>query len=148
MPFRFPLEAVLQFRQGIEHQQELRLRAAHQQIARLRRSIERIDHALHQTYDLFAHTLASGVTSAQLRFILQSQAALMNQRITLEGELVRAAQVRDQQTQLFQQARRERETVESLRHQHFQEYRHQAMRKEQRQLDDLFLMRRNYQQRG
>ena len=43
MPFHFPLQAVLHYRQSVEHQQELRLRAANQQVVRVQHLIEQTD---------------------------------------------------------------------------------------------------------
>jgi flagellar export protein FliJ len=148
MAFRFSLEAVLRLRQGMEHQQELRLRAAHQQVARVRHGIERIDHALGEAEQRSSSTLASGTTSAELLFALQSEAALLEHREKLGAELTRLTKLRDQQAEIFRQARRERDTIESLRDQQFREYKRGALRREQRRVDDLFLLRRDYQQRG
>jgi flagellar export protein FliJ len=148
MAFRFSLEAVLRLRQGMERQQELRLRAAHQQVARVRHGIERIDHALGEAEQRSSSTLASGTTSAELRFGLQSEGALLQHREKLGAELTRLAKLRDQQAEIFRRARRERETIESLRDQQLREYKRDTLRREQRKVDDLFLLRRNYQQRG
>ena len=56
--------------------------------------------------------------------------------------------LRDQQQKIFQLARRERETFESLRDHQLHEYERDARRREQRQLDDLFLLRQSYLKRG
>ena len=148
MAFRFSLEAVLRLRQGMEHQQELRLRTAHQHVARVRHGIERIDHALGEAEQLSRRALASGTTSAELLFALQSEAALRQYREKLGAELTRLGKLRDQQAEIFRQARRERETIESLRDQQLREYKREALRREQRRVDDLYLLRRNYQQHG
>jgi flagellar export protein FliJ len=148
MAFHFSLEAVLRLRQGMERQQELRLRAAHQQVARVRHGIERIDHALGEAEQLSGRALASGTTSAELLFGLQSEAALVEHREKLGAELARLAKLRDQQAEIFRHARRQRETIESLRDQQVRDHKRVALRQEQRRVDDLFLLRRNYQQRG
>ena len=148
MTFRFSLEAVLRLRQGMEHQQELLLRAAHQQVARVRHGIQRIDHALGEAEQRSSRTLASGTTSAELLFGLQSEAALLQYREKLGAELIRLGKLRDQQAEIFRRARRERETIESLRDQQLREYKRDALRREQRRVDDLFLLRRNYRNGG
>ena len=148
MTFRFSLEAVLRLRQGMEHQQELLFRAAHQQVARVRHGIQRIDHALGEAEQRSSSTLASGTTSAELLFGLQSEAALLQYREKLGAELIRLGKLRDQQAEIFRRARRERETMESLRDQQLREYKRDALRREQRKVDDLFLLRRNYRNGG
>lgn len=100
MAFSFSLEAVLRLRQGMEHQQELRLRAVHQQVARVRHGIERIDHALGEAEQRSSSTLASGTTSAELLFALQSETVLLEHREKLGVELARLAKLRDQQAEI------------------------------------------------
>jgi flagellar export protein FliJ len=142
MPFRFPLQALLHFRQGLEHQQELRLRAANQQVSRVRHALEQLDGRIHQTQLLSAQNLTEGTTGAELSFLQASEALLHTQRKELEHELMRCQHLRDQQERIFLQARRERETFESLRNQQFRAYQIDHARREQRRLDDLFLMRK------
>ena len=148
MAFHFPLQAVFHFRQGIEHQQELRLRTANQQVAKVRRVVEQLDERIRQARVHESEDLGAGTTSAELRFALGCEAALCQQRRDAEHELLRWQNLRDQQQKIYQQARRERETFESLRDQQLREYKRDAVRREQRQLDDLFLLRQAYLRRG
>jgi len=148
MAFHFPLQAVLHFRQSVEHQQELRLRAANQQVARVRRLIEQIDARLQQTQTRQSQDVSVGTSGAELRFAVLCEANLRQQRQVLHVELARLQKLRDEQQKAFQQARRERETFESLRDHQLHAYQRNAARREQRQLDDLFLMRQAYLRRG
>jgi len=148
MAFRFPLQAVFHFRQSIEHQQELRLRAANQLVARTRHLIEQLDTRVEEMRNRQSHELGSGTTAAELCFALECESVLLHHRQTLQGELARLQRLRDEQQKIFQQARRERETFESLRDHQFQEYERNRARREQREVDDLFLLRRAYRQRG
>jgi flagellar export protein FliJ len=144
MAFHFPLQAVFHFRQSVEHQQELRLRTANQQVAKVRHLIDQIDDRIRQVRTHASQQLGAGTTSAELRFALAEESWLRQQRLEAEREFVRWQNLRDQQQKIFQQARRERETFESLRDQQLQQYQRDAARREQRQLDDLFLMRQAY----
>jgi len=148
MAFHFPLQAVFHFRQSVEHQQELRLRAANQQVARVRRLLDQIDERIRQLQIRESQALGIGTTSAELRFALCGEASLREQRQNAERELLRWQNLRDQQQRIFQQARRERETFESLRNHQLLEYQRDAARREQRQLDDLFLLRQAFLRRG
>ena len=148
MAFHFPLQAVFHFRQSVEHQQELRLRTANQHVARARRLVEQFDERIRQVQLRQSQELGAGTTSAELRFALTGEAALRQQRHDAERDLVRWQTLRDQQQKIFQQARRERETFESLRNHQLREYERTAARREQRQLDDLFLLRQAYLKRG
>jgi flagellar export protein FliJ len=148
MAFHFPLQAVFHFRQSVEHQQELRLRAANQQVAKVRHGIEQIDERLRLMQAREAQELQAGTTAAELRFALGWEASLRQLRQETERELARWEKLRDQQQRIFQQARRERETFESLRDQQLCDYQRDAARREQRQLDDLFLLRQAYLRRS
>jgi flagellar export protein FliJ len=148
MAFHFPLQAVFHFRQSVEHQQELRLRAANQQVAKVRHLVDQVNEQLRQLHLRESQELEAGTTSAELRFALGCETSLRQQLQDSERELLRWQNLRDQQQKIFQQARRERETFESLRDHQLHEYQRDALRREQRQLDDLFLMRQAYLRRG
>lgn len=148
MAFRFPLAAVFHFRKSVEHQQELRLRAANQQVARVRHLIGQLDERISQMQTHQSQELGAGTTAAELRFTLLCETAVWQQRQDVERELLRLQHLRDQQQRIFQQARRERETFESLHDHQLREYERAESRREQRQLDDLFLLRQAYLRRG
>jgi len=148
MAFRFPLQAVFHLRQSVEHQQESRLRAANQQVTKVRHLIDGVDTRIREIQISSARELATGTTAAELYFAHVTESSLQAQRVDLLRELSRVQHLRDQQQQIFQQARRERETFESLRNQQMQVYQRQQARREQRQLDDSFLSRLNYYKPG
>lgn len=147
MAFLFPLEAVFHFRQSVEHQQELRLRSANQQVSRVRHLIDQLDLHIHQMHSHQSQELGTGTTAAELRFSLLCETSAREHRQGLQRELVRLENLRDQQQTIFRQARRDRETFESLRDHQFRDYERDATRREQRQQDDLFLMRQTYLKR-
>jgi flagellar export protein FliJ len=148
MAFTFPLHAVLHLRQSLEHQQELRLRAANQQVARVRHLIDQMDLHRQELQLIESKQLSAGTTAAELRFGLLCDGEILRHRRELEQQLVRLQLARDQQREILQQARRARETLESVRDRQLLLYRKQAARREQKNMDDLFLMRRDYLRRG
>jgi len=148
MAFHFPLQSVLHYRVSLEHQQELRLRAANQRVARVRHLIDQIDQRSRQLHSMQLAQLGAGITAAELRFELQCEAELQRERRNLEQQLAVLQKACDQQRELFQQAKRARETLESVRDRQLRLYQKDFARREQRRLDDLFLMRREYLRRG
>jgi flagellar export protein FliJ len=148
MPFHFRLQAILHFRQSIEHQQELRLHTANQQVAKVRRMAEQVDARRQELAAEQGRGLSVGVTAAELRFGLQCEAELVRQGKEIQLHLQRFEQLRDQQRELFQQARKARETLEGVHDQQLRLFEKQAQRREQRSQDDLFLLRREYLRRG
>jgi len=148
MPFRFPLQPVLHFREGIEHQQELRLRAANQQVARVRHLLEQTDVRRSELHSRQAAELSTGMKAAELRFAWLCEGEILRHRHELDRELMRLERLRDHQREIYQQARRARQTLEALRDQQLSLYQKDAARREQRSLDAVFLMRREYLRRG
>jgi len=148
MPFHFRLHAILHFRKSIEHQQELRLRAANQQVARMRHLIEQVEARRQELAAARGRELSAGVTAAELRFGLQCDAELVRHKKDLQQQLQRFQQLRDQQRELFQQARKNRETLEAIHEQQLHLFEQEAARRQQRSQDDLFLLRREYLRRG
>ncbi len=148
MAFHFTLDAVLHFRQSMEHQQELRLRVANQRVARLRHKIDHLDGRRQELYSAQTKELSTGMTAAEMRFALQCEVELLRHRRELEQQLAALERVREQQREIFQLARRARETLEAVHNQQLSLYQKAVLRREQRSLDDLFLMRREYLRRG
>lgn len=142
MPFRFSLQSVLHLYQSLEHQQELRLRAANQQVARVRHMIEQLEAHKQQRRSQQSVELQAGTTGAELQFERTMESALRCRREELEAELVRVQQLRDEQQRNFRLARRRRETLDSLRETQLHAHQREAQRREQRQQDDSFLLRR------
>jgi flagellar export protein FliJ len=142
MAFRFALQALLHYRYGVEHQEELRLRAANQQVTRVRHILAQVDEQIAQSCVTRVRDLAAGITSAELRFSSDTELTLQIQRQKIQNELLRLQDLRDQQQRVFEQARQHRQILESLRAQKFQAYQRERRRRDQRQLDDLVLLRR------
>jgi flagellar export protein FliJ len=148
MAFHFPLQAVLHLRQSLEHQQELRLRAANQQVSQMQYGIEQVEIRRVELGDAQSRDLAAGITSAELRFGLQCATQLGRYKFELERQLAGMQRVRDQQSEIFQEARRKREMLEGVRDRQWRQYQQDTLRRQQRDLDDLFLLRRDYLRRG
>ena len=148
MAFRFPLQSVLRLRQSLEHQQELRLHTANLQVGRVKRQIDQLDRSIRDTQQESSRQLASGTRAAAIRFALEVDSILRGRRRELELELLRVTLHRDQQQQVFQQARRDRETFEILREHKLREYRREQGRREQKSLDELFLSQQAFRRRG
>jgi flagellar protein FliJ len=141
MAFKFQLQSVLDLRENVEQQQELKLRTANQRVARVRRVIEHLETRRRELYSAETRQLSEGITSAELRFELQRETEMVRHRGELERQLAKVEKTRDQQWEILLRARRARQTLEALREKQLALYRKEALRSEQRSLDDLFLMR-------
>lgn len=141
MGFHFSLDAVLHLRKSVEHQQELKLRAANQSVARARHAIEQFDASRQQLLAVQSRRLTDGTTAAEMRFELQCEAQLLRHRREAEQQLAKLEQAQAQQREALHQARKARETLEAVRDRQWSLYQKEALRRQQRNLDDLFLMR-------
>jgi flagellar export protein FliJ len=148
MPFHFPLQTVLHFRQSLEHQQELRLRVANQQVGKMRHLIAQVELASRESRALQLRRLELGTSAAELRFQLSCEAVVEQHQHSLEQELVRLEKLRDEQLAIYQRLRRDHETLQGLRDRQLRVYQKEAARNEQRRMDDLFLLRQQYARRG
>jgi flagellar biosynthesis chaperone FliJ len=130
MAFRFPLEVLLRVRQGLERQQELRLREANLRVAML---LQQIKDVLGEIENITAGRqlqMESGISAAELQFDVLCHSVLTDRQHTLEKQVI--------------EAKTQREVMDTLRHHQLQDYQRQEARQDQRRLDDLFLLRRAY----
>ena len=148
MAFRFSLQSVLRFRQGVERQRLLLLQAANLRVAALRSQLEALDRAQAGIRSSSARDLSAGVNAAQLHFNEVCRSALSQRQKKLQEELLRGEEECMCRGQEFQQARQQREVLDILREQHLARYRGQQDRRDQRQLDDTLLLHRAFLRRG
>jgi flagellar export protein FliJ len=143
MAFHFPLEAVLRYRRSIERQQEMRLQQANQKLAATEQRLMELFHTLAKMAGAQIEQLQSGTTAAEMHFSLLCRAAILRQRSELETQKVREQTLCRECVHALRQARQLREAAENLRHQQLAIYQQEGRRREQGQLDDLFLLRRD-----
>lgn len=142
MPFRFQLETVLRLRRSVERQQELLLKAAHHDVLEMQQQIQDLDAWQLALGRNQIESLNSGTAAAELLFgnVLRSAAA--GRKPALQKQLLSLRKTRDQKIAAFDEARRKREIIENLKNQRISAYRMNQARKDQRTIDDLYLLSR------
>jgi flagellar export protein FliJ len=148
MAFRFPLEVLLRVRQGLERKQELRLQEANLRVAMVLGQIGDVHTGMENIEARRRPQLESGISAAELQFDVLCHSVLTERQHVLEKQLVEAEGDRHSCSEDFQQARRQREVMDTLRLHQLQDYRQEEARQDQRRLDDLFLLRRAYLRRS
>jgi flagellar export protein FliJ len=148
MAFHFPLEAVMRYRCSIERQQELRLQQANQKLAATEQQLLELFHALGKMAHAQVEQLQSGTTAAEMQFSLFCRGTILRRQSELETQKIREQAICRECVQALLQARQLRRAVENLREQQFAAYQQEGHRREQRSLDDLFLLRRNSAAKG
>ncbi len=148
MAFRFSLEVPLRVRQSVQQQKELLLQLANQRVISLQQQVADLDEQRERILTRQRTYLESGLSAAELHFDDLCGSALLKRGDELEKQLADAELLRRTRSEEFQQARRKREAMETLRRQKFEVYRQEEARQDQRRVDDLFLLRRAYLRRS
>ena len=148
MAFQFSLRALLRLRQSQEKQEELLFRQACAQVDLLHERIQATTRTLAELNQCEQKMLHAGLRSAQLHFHQLSRSALQETERGLERQLMEAEITRAARQIEFQKARQQREVMETLRHQQSQMYLRQEARREQRQLDEFYLLHQFRQNRS
>ncbi|HEY7095275.1 MAG TPA: flagellar export protein FliJ [Terriglobales bacterium] len=144
MAFHFSLEVLLRLRRSVEHQQELLLTKANHEVNLVRTQIANIDECLTSLAGHVERNLNEGLSASELHFDNERGLVLRARRKNLEQELHQKEAQWTARSKGFQDARRDREVVETLYRRQFQLFRQADLRKEQRRMDEEFLLRNRF----
>jgi flagellar export protein FliJ len=145
MAFHFSLEAVLRLRHSQERAERLKLEAIISEQAQAR---ERLQELMENSFGLhrqFQQRLSSGTAGSELQFEAVREASVNSVCTRLRARLLELEQQRVKQIQVFFKIRRNREVLENLRLRKLDLYRIEEGRREQQELDDIFLMQHSKQ---
>ena len=141
MAFRFTLDAVLRFRESVEHSEEATLLLIVQQIIAAERELQQVDAEQVRIRGQRERDLALKLPAAHLREIAERELGL---KVAADGLRLRLRQLEAQrlaQLAVYQTARQDREVLSELRERQRHAYQLNQKRQEQKTLDDLFLAR-------
>ena len=148
MPFKFPLDILLRFRRSVEIQRELRLQEANQRVTLVEQHIRQLESLKAELRTREIRELESGIRASELHFHGTCRNALSSREQELRQQLKAAEEIRNACLKDYRHARQERDVVDTLRNHQLAEYRGEESRREQRALDDMFLLRREFLRRG
>ena len=148
MAFRFSLQRLLNLRLSLERQEEMKLQVAHQKVAALIIQIEEAQRHFEQRRRRRLVELQATLWGAELQVETLCDTNFMARLGQLTQELRCQEIVRDQQLSRYRHARQQREILESLSNEKRHAHEEQSQRREQRYLDDLFLVHRDFLRRG
>jgi flagellar export protein FliJ len=142
MAFQFSLEAVLHLRRGQERVERLKLEAILSEQAKTRASLAELIQSHFELRRHFQQDLGIGLVGSELQHEALREANVTSLRTSLRARLAELDQQRWAQARIFSKARQNREVLENLRLRKLNLYRIEQGRREQRELDDLFLTQR------
>jgi flagellar FliJ protein len=144
MAFKFSLASVLKLRQNLEQRELLLLERRYAELAAAQSAYWQAQAALIAERQRQQEELRSGTTAVQLQTGLEYSAELEQQRRRAELKVLEAqTRVREQQ-EIYWKARQQRDVLQELRQQQFEAYSREQAKSEQRERDEMFLMRRRW----
>lgn len=143
MAFHFPLEAILRLRRGQERLERLKLEAIASELARARRQLEIMTEQFFESRRRFQQQMGQGTSGSELQFENARSVSVTAARRALNVRILELDRQRLKQVEAYMKARQGREILENLRGRKFEIYRQALSRREQQELDDLFLMRQD-----
>jgi flagellar export protein FliJ len=142
MAFVFNLQGPLRVRELQEQAALQVLLTIAAQVSLTRAAIVSIDDCVAADRQEVQARSAVGVTGAEWQFLAARQQVLMHRRRVLTNRLQEQERAREKQQARYLLARQQREILSSLQEQQRAAYVLEQSRRTQRQLDELFLMRR------
>lgn len=143
MAFHFPLEAILRLRRGQERAERLKLEVIASEQAQARNQLENMTNEFFESRRRFQQQMGEEKFGAELQFEDARSDRVAAARRALEMRIAALEQLRLKQLAVYAKAHQSRELLDKLRERKFELYRLMLSRREQQDLDDLFLMRRN-----
>jgi len=142
MSFRFPLQAVLKYRENIERREYLALGRIHQQVAELEIQVRQAEELCAEATRKREAQTQRGMASVHLQEAYQHEQALEMRRDHLRSRLQQLRIKLEECRKAYELARQKHEIVDELRTQRFDAYRREQAKQQQLRIDDLFLSRR------
>jgi flagellar export protein FliJ len=142
MAFRFPLAAVLQYRESMEQREYLALERIQMEIARMQAQIAQAVAARSAAAASSLEQLSRGVAAIHLQEAREYESALQRSQALFEEKLKELRVSLQQRLKTYQIARQKREVLDELRSRQKNVYERDQARLQQNAVDDLTLARR------
>ena len=139
--FQFSLQALLRWHQVREDREKLRLAALTTHLVQKRTLYEEQDRSRRQAGRDLADFMQSGIVASEVHFDVEGLEWDTRRLKALAADVKRIEQARQTQQDAYIDAKKKRESLESLRTRRLDAYRLLQGRREQQQVDDLFGIR-------
>jgi len=141
MGFRFTLDSVLRFRQGIEKREELALQKVQFEAARVRRRIDELTEELTRAGNEREEALQNSMQAFKLMNLQEEINAVIETRQALLETLAVLKSQSEAQMKVYQTARVNRRMLTDLQKQQREAWEQSQHRIEQKRMDDVFASR-------
>jgi len=144
MPFRFSLATVLNLREKLEQRELLFLERRYAELAAVQGKLWEVAQNISCAQEQQEQELKSGTTAFQLQLTQEKLKLLDLQRDGLQRNLQEAQLRLREQLDSYRKARQKRDVLEELRQRQHGQYQQEQEKLEQRERDELFLLRRQH----
>jgi flagellar export protein FliJ len=141
MPFRFRLDAVLRFRESVELTEEATLHRIVRELAEIQLELQQVELKQAQLREKREHDLARKLPAVHLLEIAEREQELRQAADRLRQQLQQLDLQRVKQLAIYKSAHQDRQVLSELREQQQRSYGLDQRRREQKMLDDMFLVR-------
>jgi flagellar FliJ protein len=141
MAFKFPLAAVLKYRENLEKREERILEQRREALARLESKLTEIKEYRVQLLQQCESLLKRGALGDDLRCATEQQQQLQRSEEELRKQAAAALVEYEKQMTLFLAARQKREILDELKSTQASSYRERQDRREQQSIDEIFIAR-------
>lgn len=148
MPFHFALSSLLRLRESFENIELQRLQAVAAQVAQVRAEIDSIEAEMEASRRQVLEQASAGISGAELHIAALGDSARKERRTVLLAKQDGLERTRREQQARYTEARRQREILCNLRQRQFSAYQLEQSRREQQQIDELFLIRHSSKKRS
>ena len=147
MPKPFSLSVLLRLREAEEEQMEHRLREAANLRHDVQSAIDRSCEEHQKQQQALREAIDRGIAGGEIVWLRRCIQNLEGNMQQLHVSLLRAEQIYQHQQIAYRHARQKREVLSTLRQKQIDDARTRAQRTEQLEQDELYLLRRHYEQR-
>jgi flagellar export protein FliJ len=141
LPFRFSLASVLQLRKSIERHAETSLMSAQREIARVHHRIDELTDEMAKACQEREETLRNSTPAVCLQAKQAEISAVIEAKRTILESLQTLKLQQDNQMKAYKAAHRDRQALTDLRTHQKTLYEQEEVRRQQKQLDDIFASR-------
>lgn len=141
MAFHFRFQSLLRARQALERNEELRLHVILRQLRSLNEELTVVLQENRACSRRISEATQRGTTGAELRFEALCASQRAHHRDILQQKIIETEKLRSAQQGVLLQASKNREVLEQLRARQLELYRLTESRRQQSQLDELFLLK-------
>lgn len=141
MAYRFPLAAVLRFRESIERREERSLQILQMEVVRVSRTIEELTATIAGAREAQEHAMRQSAPAGHLHSVLLECQSAVDRKSALLKQLGSLKKRHDEQMRVYRDAHRDREMLSDLYSRNKRTHTAEQTRTQQKQLDNLFVAR-------